>query len=333
MFKKLLTILLFAHLIFIHDLSDLCAKDFPRGTMQTLNSNETESIRDILSGPTRRWKTLLKGYFKDVYDAELPDLVIYIDNSGAYKYCLFRRGKKVERLYGSKNIYVLIFSEQDLNVPDKEGEEAAFKVKMTCLDYLRDPGESALLGAVLGKMSGLGFTMGKKEEEPLKIQEFQIKMEKISDDEVENPLYSGMKGFTLEKNNTKNRISVYPLYLTNRDKYQNWTKPTVRSLHYNFGNYSPAWVGASIGFDFIENKALIFGHLYLWRPLLPRPTNAPFWVKLSQSVIAGVNILDPENIVVGYSIGHIVYHLGIVAGRSVYPEEDDKFFCGVNYMF
>jgi len=228
MFKKCARIktgclaLLVVQLMFIYGIGNLSAKappekeypelEYPRGILEIIDSTATDKLLRILKSKSGWDGSLLRQYFhKGGYDPELADFVIYIDSTGEVRgYDLFRKGKKTEHLFGAKHFFVLIFSEIDLNteVTTEKGEKkvAAFGVKLTPLNYPRDPVELGLLGSI---EQVLPFHAPESKEEVLKSEDKEISLERISSEDSPS-LYAGMGSFTLE-NKTKNRITIWPL--------------------------------------------------------------------------------------------------------------------------
>lgn len=427
------SVFLAVHLVFIFGVGDVRAKEYPeleypRCISKMLTPDETTELLNSLR--KKEWDdSLLIRYFgKECKDPELANLVIYIDSTGVVrKLDLFGQRKKVERLFGAKYIFVLIFSEIDLNTEVKtekeDKKEAAFGVRLTPLNYPRDPGEMGLLSAIgsLFSLGGLGFA-----EKELKIQQDTIQLWRISS-KNSSPLYAGMKSFTLE-NRTKNRITLWPLMkkdflqiseedvnfdilipwlkknlepqppeitllmnvmekevkdlkdklgkyhkhnLLEKDRKQiendivkalnaferaykghlkdiipdesfkeRFTK--VRDVSCTFGNYSKSWVGVSLGWSPNKEELYLLGHIYPYRPRIPRPSGGEFWDRVKQkatiSLFVGTNVTGDKKLKdfsVGLSIGHLVGYWGVFIGIQDLKDKvkKSKGFFGINYMF
>ena len=352
-------VLLVVQLLFIAGVGNLRAKEspekkcqekkypeleYPRGILKMLGSTATTNLLNEL-GKDKWNDQLLKEYFGDGgYDPELANFVIYINSTGVLrKYDLLWKGKKTEHLFGAKNIYVLIFSEIKLDTPEDSSKDTFFVARWTALNYPREPGELGLLSSI-GQLFSLPAPESK--EEVLKSEEKKVLLERISiSSEHSKTLYAGMVRFTLESK-TKNRITLFTskekdtlqisVYDVNSD-----TLVPMRSLFFNFGNYSNSRLAGSIGLV-NTGRAYLLGHIYVSRPLTPHPSGGKFLNKVSISLFAGTTISEKDRIfkdnIVGLSMGNVVGYWGVIFG---YPVEEikskslnyKKIVFGINYMF
>ena len=246
MFRKLVRIkgrcllLLLTQLMFISSAGALRAEEYPRSILRMLDSTATEELLTLLADTSKWDGGLLKKHFDNKgYDPELADLVIFIDEKGGANFHLFRHGKRVERLFGAKNIFVLIFSQIELRTKTvveegKKKEKGAFEAKMTPLNYQRDLHELDLL-SVIRKTMPFDLAL-KSQEKKLDPQKDDIKLERISSEDS-RALYFGMKSFTLETQ-TKNRITVWPVDLYKQtigvddviwDELTSWLKDNLKT--------------------------------------------------------------------------------------------------------
>jgi hypothetical protein len=293
---------------------------------------------------------------KELFDKELPDLVIFIDKTGKYtnnkikdisehmqnksaKFGLIKRNKIKKNLFGQKFVYIMIFmaeEEKDCKTVSEAIQEAEkskhcdkktkqFTIYYTSDDWSPGSGEFVLFSVV--KMIAQGISTAsikevKKEDETY--AEHSIPILEVGSAEDNTYLYYGFKKLPLREN-TLNRVVV-------RD-------PDDVDHVALFGNYSGSSITSSVGIvstllkkDVATEQEInhplfepvLFGHLYIWRPELPKPhlQNASLLKKIykrsSLSGVVGVrlskDILSFDDIFVGVSIGHFLGPIGIVGG-------------------
>ncbi len=93
--------------------------DRPAGQIETMliKLADTSSIKDVP-----------KDFFgeNNVYDAELADLLVFIDKTGQYaketKFALLKKGKLKEELFGDKFIYIMVFVAENENEQNSMGQ-------------------------------------------------------------------------------------------------------------------------------------------------------------------------------------------------------------------
>jgi len=303
---------------------------------------------------------LEKGSFKDIpryffdrtYDDELPDLIMFINETPSpktpdVKIELLKGDKKRKELFGERYLYVMAFwAKQDADTSRFFNSDSTTFI-LTALDQKMSSGEFAVftvLRFIAAAFTKQALESGSKTEFYEQIQR-KVKIIEIGS-LADSKLYYIFCRLPLHEN-TINRVHV-----GENDK-SNVCLTT-------FGNYSPSWITTSIGFLMSlpssdrekEKKAVypivepfLFGHLYLKRPQLPRPRlndGCKEWKRqISISSVIGTQISDKlmEDIFVGASLGHVLDKLSFVIGinfRTALNGDVKKRFryisCGITFI-
>lgn len=316
--------------------------DYPQGISRTLNdASRIDSLRKLLSH--QQWDSVKRIYFDETYDPQLPDLVCYVDNGNNVAMGLVKGKKEEQELWGERKIWVLIFSDKDLNDideslenADKKGKDSvAFKVERDVLAYEPEPNVTILSGIlqlVAGKIveTDIRKVATSDTSERLKLKKYKGGKDSI---------YVGMVGFPLVLD-SKNRIVIWP------------TKDNLgfQFVNYNFGNFESSWFGMSLGVGFkarqftLSNGKLhtlglpdadvlqfdLFGNLYLSRPRLPVNSSSlaiTFGTNLLPGTILRSAILGLRG---GYGGGGLI--LGVNWGAGSDNVRRIGLFVGLDYM-
>jgi hypothetical protein len=299
--------------------------DYKNGYSEYLSEKKVDNLISILETSQNKLETIARGYFSDLYEKELPDLICYVNKDGIPKIGLLQDCETKYELFGERFIWVLLVSRVNLNadkrvnlnadIKDKSNIDDSCTVNLDVLQYETDPSEGKIQGIVsafseliLGKSPAekSASTQG----EPAPPASFKLKEYKGS----KESLYIGMKKFKLGLN-TRNRVVIKPAFNDNNAKFL--------FADYNFGNFEKSIFGASVGagitigrkdWDTLNIVDLyILGHLYLYRPRLPVSSFAV-------SLVIGTNFVNQK------ILNHIVFgaHINLWSPVGV--------FCGANWL-
>lgn len=316
--------------------------DYPQGVSRTLNSlSRIDSLRKLLCH--QQWDSVKRVNFDETYDPQLPDLVCYMDAKDNVTMGLVKGEKEEQELWGEHKIWVLIFSDKDINDIDgslekggkKVSDSAAFKVERDVLAYEPEP-NVAILSGILQLVAGkIVETDIRKVATSDTFEMLKLKKYKGGKDSI----YVGMVGFPLVLD-SKNRIVIWP------------TKDNLlyQFVNYNFGNFESSWFGVSLGVGYAGRQLTVykwrfhslglpssdvlqfylFGNRYLWRPRLPMNSS-------SLAITLGTNLLPGtilRSVILGlrggYGGGGLI--LGLDWGSGSDNVRRIGLFCGFDYM-
>lgn len=85
---------------------------FKAGTLPLFSSSEMVTLREHLRQSD--WNSFLIDFFRDLYDSQFADLIIYIPKDGPTKQTLLWKETEREYLTGRKYLYVIIITENTL---------------------------------------------------------------------------------------------------------------------------------------------------------------------------------------------------------------------------
>lgn len=320
-------------------------------------SGKIDALLDSLS--RGQLEHLPQAFYGEVYDDELPDLVIIVDRRGKtaseetpVRIDLLKGDKRRDELFGERFIYVLVFVAEDSSTIDSVSKSSNKPViKMSSLDRRVGSGEFALftavkmiVGAVLGRT--VGERMMARCPPDTQAVLHMIPIGEKTDASAR--LYHGRTKLPLAEN-TINRIRL--------EEVDSKIEPQA-----TFGNYSSSWVTSSIGLmgtflsgetarqDSVNKTSVepfILGHLYIMRPQRPKPrlnrSKIEFWRQISFSLVTGTRLSEDlfDDIFVGVSVGHVISTLSIVGGynfrtsrwsKAVREEREGHYAVGITFI-
>ena len=323
--------IIFLSVLLVH--SNACSQDMLKGAIKLkFESKEIDTLLNFLS--RGNLAEVPRYLFKDTYDDELPDLVIFVDGrrktvprGSPVRIDLVKDDKTREELFGERFIYVLAFVAEDHSTTYPLANSGTNPVvRMASLDRRVESGEFAFFTAV--KMIAAAF-LGQTVESKIRAKcppdtQVNLVLELYGEaTDSTSRLYHGRAKLPLAEN-TINRIRV--------ENIDSRVQPLV-----TFGNYSGSWVTSSISLigtflhsqtaaeenvDGASVEPFIFGHLYIKRPQRPKPrlnrSGKEFWRQTSFSLATGTRLSEDifDDVFVGLSAGHLISTLGIVAGYN-----------------
>lgn len=221
--------------------------------------------------------TLPKTIFQDIYNPELPDLLVILDGKGfLIDPIMIKNAKKENCLWGDRHIWVMIISvgsqwnreyvsssKKEIKKQGKEKKESVadsiiieekiykhgeIEITISTLDHMLGREEFILSSVIRGiaalfsltGIAGEAKTAEVKEEE---VDSLSLKLIPDAEKKGKHKLYFGMAKFKL-KENTINRIGI-KLPSDTSDSEEQGNHPL--SAYATFGNYSSSLLASSIG--------------------------------------------------------------------------------------
>jgi hypothetical protein len=300
---------------------------YPSGFCSVLDLAKIQKLKKLMGVENPDWGAVQKCYFNDIYDPELPDLICYIKKDSA-KIGLVKGNKIVTELFGERFIWVMIFSEYELNSGKNSKDSAT--VDLNVLAYEHEPSESIIL-SILKTISSFIFSSNvgiELQKQAFKDSTININLSKNQYNG--DSLYTWMGKIKIGLN-TKNRIVIRP-----PDSHE---EKNFLFIYHNFGNFEKSFFGVSLGVGSTIAKELtdsnrvnlfVYGHYYLYRSTLPVDNK-------SLSLVLGTNFITGtflHNIILGLRCG-IFNPGGIIAGVNWVLLPDNvrriRLFFGLDY--
>lgn len=281
------TLLFFNALIFAQHYSV-----YPHGASTKIDSNFVEKLKIELRKVNTDWSKIKKDYFGDIYDAELPDLICYIDSNYIVRVGLTKDSSDNPELFGERYIWLIIFSDRDLN-------ENTVCIKNPDIDTLNKNRDSLLGHKVCEKLLCPKSCRSKEEvkkdsptindsctvnmdvlqylEEPTEgtIQNILSILSKLTlggnvEKSKETKLYEDVPktsiafkkfGGTVDQNSIYIGMKKFKLGLNTKNRIvirppEHSKFNSIQYIDYNFGNYEQSRFGVSIGAGYTFSKML-----------------------------------------------------------------------------
>jgi hypothetical protein len=324
--------------------------NFRHGTNHIItDSSRVAGIIDTLKHEERNWQSVLDWFYGDIQDKSIPNLIIFVDKSDTVTMQLLKGGKGVDHLWGEPYIYVLIFTNANLNIPDttmlykssskitvqetrnpKDSVTArqrtftvdptdtsvAFILKRDVLNYQTPPSAltlSSILSFAASLLGGTSFN-ALNQSPALPDSSIKIHLNHLGTTQ----LYYQYGKFNLATN-TKNRIALEPW----REPWEGGKLP-FNYVNFNFENPDKSCLG--VGFAVLLSptngssaNVYLLAHLYVDRPMKPYDSRCAAFV-------AGTDLgpkIFGDNFVLGFrgSPEYLFYGtewcLGKVAGTDL----------------
>jgi len=107
---------------------------YPKGILPDFTKDKIKQLKKELDVTSPNWNDIIKMYFDEIYDSQLPDLIIYINKGNIAKQALLKEGKEVQELFGEQFIWVLFIS--DKNIPDTDNADLIKEVSKTIKTHI-----------------------------------------------------------------------------------------------------------------------------------------------------------------------------------------------------
>jgi len=285
-------------------LTQAYGQDYPKGKSGIMSREKIIRLKTEMNRENPDWALVKQIYFEQIYDPELPDLIIYIPKNGNVKLGLVKGSEEVTELFGERFMWVMVLCDENLsiNVPVKKGHRmkdstAWGEVDLNVLGYSPEPREGMIMGVlktVVSFIIGSVAIVDKPDSKAYKDSTREMNLRGFTSDN--ESLYVFIDKFPIQLN-TKMRVVIRPPDHSMKFNFQ--------YINYNFGNYEKSRLGVSLGVGYTqffcrpdsENilNLYAFGHFYLRRPTLP--TNSRSW-----SIVLGTNFITAKflnNVILG----------------------------------
>jgi hypothetical protein len=335
-----------------------------------------DTMVSALRSHCKDWGTqALKLYYGDTYDGRLPDLVVFVDtvagrkDSCSGKFALYCKDNNTDRLFGERNVWVIVFSTLRLDTAiytikkdsteylsvdetnkqvgikksysvKKDSETNAIEIRRESLQFGEQPSEKSFVGVLnLAATALVGTALGAQTSN----ESTQDTVQKPAMKKLGSPggdsLFFGSAKFNIDINTT-NRFVITPKRML-----------PFRHITYNFVNAEKSWIAAGLGFGYTNTygltdpghiNAYLFGHLFLSRPSLPLDSR-------SYGITVGTNLLKDNllnDIILGvrvstsFVLGPLFHNYagssGLIIGGNLFMTDGTKvrragWFFGLDY--
>ena len=296
-------------------------KDSPNGFVKPLDSSSTRTILATLQNDKADWQPALQSFFGNIYDKNLPDLIVFVSaKKQVVNMQLMKGGKSRRDLFGEQKLYVLLFGDGNFNQGDTSGtyhptsfsvlenrsasdsvtsralsysidrsnEQFAFVVRRNALNYLEPPASvtiGSILNFIVSYLSGASASITYQQSQ-IADSSARIKMKCLGRVGSDSLFFAEAK-FSLGTN-TNNRIVVVPAK-------ESW----FSDANFNFENADESRLGSSLAIAFStigEPGIYLLAHVYISRPM--KPLNSDCW-----GLAFGTNLSDKSSIASNWFVG------------------------------